>query len=90
MSNQTDLEALRALEADGSDLEHVEELHERFNVFESIGFIKQEAMHSHFLAFLLDPRQNHGLGDLFLKRFLQEIPEFDISTNAPNLAETTV
>jgi hypothetical protein len=28
--------------------------------------------HSDFLAFLLDPQQNHGLGDAFLKRLLQK------------------
>ncbi len=70
--NKNDLEALRALEADASELERIEGLSNRFNVFETIGFINQELMHSNFLAFLLDPRQNHGLGDLFLKRVLRE------------------
>jgi hypothetical protein len=27
--------------------------------------------HSELLAFLLDPTENHGLGDSFLRRFLQ-------------------
>ncbi len=29
--------------------------------------------HSDFLAFLLNPQENHGLGDVFLKRLLQKI-----------------
>src|SRR5215203_7509735 len=66
-----DLEALRALQADASELERVEELLGRFNVFETIGFTNQELMHSRFLAFLLDPKRNHGLGALFLRSFLK-------------------
>jgi hypothetical protein len=34
--------------------------------------IHQELRHSDFLAFLLDPRQSHGLGDGFLRRLLQK------------------
>jgi len=32
-----------------------------------------EVRHSDYLAFLLDPTKNHGLGDLFLKRLVQNI-----------------
>lgn len=45
----------------------------RFNVFEALGVARRELHHSSFLAFLLDPRESHGLGDLFLRRFLQEV-----------------
>ncbi len=68
--NKNDFEALRALEADASELERIEGLSNRFNVFETIGFVDQELMHSNFLASLLDPRQNYGLGDTFLKGLL--------------------
>ncbi len=70
MNNKNNLEALRALEADASELECIEALLNRFNVFETIGFVDQELMHSNFLASLLDPRQNHGLGDAFLEEDL--------------------
>jgi len=30
----------------------------------------QEIRHSHFLAFLMNPRESHQLGDAFVKRFL--------------------
>ena len=49
------------------ELENLESLLAQFNIFESIGAVKQELRHSDFLSFLLDPSQNHGLGDLFLK-----------------------
>ncbi len=63
LANRTaDLDALRALQANAAKLEHIETLLDRFNVFETIGFVGQGLMHSNFLASLLDPRQNHGLG----------------------------
>lgn len=74
-STAVDLEALKTLQADASELEQVGELLDRFNVFETIGFRAQELMHSRLLAFLLDPNRNHGLGDLFLRSFLQECAE---------------
>ncbi len=54
------------------DLEKLESMLDRFNIFEALGAVHQEVRHSDFLAFLLNPQQNHGLGDLFVKRLLQE------------------
>ena len=42
-----------------------------FNLFEALGAIRGEVRHSNFLAFLLDPSSNHGLGSEPLKRFLR-------------------
>ena len=44
-----------------------------FNIFEAIGHTRSEERHSHFLAFLLDPNETHGLGTEFLTRFVVEI-----------------
>ena len=59
-STRADLEALRALQADASELERIASLLDRFNVFEAIGLTKQETMHSRLLALLLDPQQNQN------------------------------
>ena len=67
-----DLEALTALQADAQELEWIDNLLGQFNIFEAIGFVHQETQHSRFLAFLLDPRQNHRLDDRFLRGFLHE------------------
>jgi len=97
--HKADLQALRVLQADASELEQIESLLNRYNVFEAIGFVGQEIRHSRFLAFLLDPKQSHGLGDLFLKRFLQEssasakrfsLPLAFESIEDRNLDQTTV
>ena len=73
---------LKTFEADES-LERLEKLSEdQGNEFDALDFIGQlrlgtgrslwgwEEFHSGMLAWLLDPKESHGLGDRFLKRFL--------------------
>lgn len=67
-----DRKVLEALVVNNPDLERLEALLDRFNIFEAVGLVRQEIRHSTFLAFLLDPRESHGLGDAFAKRLLQE------------------
>ena len=38
-STEADRQALRALQRDAHELEHIENLLDRFNVFEAIGFV---------------------------------------------------
>ena len=54
-STEADPAALKALQADASELERIKGLLDRFNVFEAIGFVRQEVKHSSSLAFRLDP-----------------------------------
>ncbi len=68
-----DLKALEDFSVGNRDLERLEALLDRFNIFEAIGMVSQELSHSKFLTYLLDPRGNHGLGDAFVKRLLQGI-----------------
>lgn len=71
-SPEEDFAALERLIVGDADFERLETLLAEFNLFEAIGVVRQELRHSDFLAFLLDPQQNHGLGDAFLTRFLQK------------------
>lgn len=64
---------LEAFVVNNQDLERLEAMLAEFNIFEAVGMTRQEIRHSHFLAFLLDPGQNHGLGDTFLKRWLKNV-----------------
>jgi len=57
---------------DNEDLARLEELTSQFNIFEAVGMVWQEIRHSHFLAWLLNPAQSHGLGDSFLKALLMK------------------
>ncbi len=88
-STRSDLETLKALEADTPELECIEAHLDRFNIFEAIGFVDQELMHSQFLASLLDPRQNHGLGDAFLKKLLDEA-SISLDLRDEDLSQTLV
>jgi hypothetical protein len=69
------LRALQEFEGD-PDLAALETLVGRFNIFEALGVARAELSHSRFLGFLLNPKENHGLGDCFLKRFLQTALEY--------------
>jgi len=63
-------EALEKFVLDNEELARLEELTGQFNLFEALGFVRQEIRHSNFLAWLMNPAQAHGLGDSFLKGFL--------------------
>ncbi len=69
------------------DLEELEAELAEFNIFEAIGAVRQELRHSDFLAFLLNPAQNHGLGDIFLKKFLMRVL---VGTNDPPLSAVDI
>ncbi|MBT6200006.1 MAG: PD-(D/E)XK nuclease family protein [Bacteroidetes Order II. Incertae sedis bacterium] len=51
------------------------------NIFNILKITKNEIRHSNFLAWLLDPRGSHNLGDLFVRRFLREVFASDLSAN---------
>ena len=68
---------LRRLEEDGEDLERLAAIaprwQEEVDVFRTLGLDGSETFHSDFLAWLLCPGSNHGLGDHFLREFLSGI-----------------
>ena len=63
-------DVLGKLIIDNQDLDSLESKLSGFNIFEAIGVVRQEIRHSNFIAFLLNPFENHRLGDLFLKKLL--------------------
>lgn len=69
-ANWTDLQSLVV---NNPEFERLEWLLAQFNIFEPLGAVRHELRHSDFLAFLLDPNQNHGLGDEFARRMLQRV-----------------
>jgi hypothetical protein len=74
---------LEAFVLDNADLERLESLANQFNIFEAVGPPRQEKRHSYFLAYLLNPQQNHGLRDVFVKRLLQRTVAASKKTNLP-------
>lgn len=67
-----DRRALEEFVVNNPELEQLETVLGQFNIFEALGAVRQELRHTDFLAFLLNPSQNHGLRDYFTKRFIQK------------------
>ena len=65
---------LERLEEDGADLDRLDGMlaqwQDEVDVFDALRLHGDEQFHSNLLAWLLDPRGSHGLGDHFLQRFL--------------------
>ena len=75
-TNATEQRQIAALERFATDpdltrlLELAEEQRAEFDAIDFLGLSDDEEFHSNFLAWLLNPRQNHGLCDYFLRGFL--------------------
>lgn len=77
----------RLILEDSESLEKIDSLLSEFNVFEILGAVSAEIRHSYFLSWILNPKENHGLGDKFLRSFLKDL----IFRNKSNLeSEITV
>jgi len=74
-ANET-IEQQRKLDAflvDNSELEALNARLAAFNLFRVLRIERTEIRHSNVLAWLLTPDETHGLGDLFLRRFLSRL-----------------
>ena len=49
-----------------------------FNIFDVLKISRTEIRHSNMLGWLLNPNENHGMGDVFLKAILQRLVENDV------------
>ena len=52
---------------------HEEQQAPRFNPFDVLRYAEYEIRHSNVLAWLLTPGESHGLGDKFLRRFIESL-----------------
>lgn len=68
-----DEEALREFLADIECLDALSPWIERFNIFDILKISRTEIRHINMLSWLLDPNENHGLGDKFLKNMFLKI-----------------
>ena len=50
----------------------------KFNVFDVLKISRTEIHHSNMLGWLLDPNENHGISDAFIKGIFQRLVENDI------------
>lgn len=67
------LKSLDEFLANNPDLEQLSAQLATFDIFRTLKIEKTEIRHSNVLAWLLDPTESHGLGDIFLRRFLSNL-----------------
>ncbi len=68
--NDVEEKALRDFLTDIKCLDKISAKANSFNLFDVFGIARQEIRHSFFLRWLLDPKENHGLGDSFIKALI--------------------
>lgn len=71
----TDEEALRRFLLDIDCLDDLLPWTGKFNIFDVLKISRAEIRHSNTLSWLLDPTENHGLGDAYLKSIFQRLVE---------------
>lgn len=76
---QTDEQALQNFLLDIQCLDELLPWTGKFNLFDVLKISRTEIRHSNVLGWLLDPNENHGFGDAFLKGIFQRIVENDIA-----------
>lgn len=65
--------ALQDLLLDDNKLNLISAKAEELNVFNVLGITKAEIRHSRLIAWLLDPSENHGLEDAFLREAIKKV-----------------
>lgn len=75
----TDEEALQNFLLDIECLDKLLPWTGKFNIFDVLKVSRAEIRHSNMLAWIMNPNENHGFGDVFLKGVLQRIVENDTS-----------
>lgn len=65
--------ALREFLLDIDCLEELQPWSRKFNLFDVLKVSRNEIRHSNVLAWLLNPNENHGLGDSYIRKFVQNL-----------------
>ena len=74
-----DVLALKEFLLDIDCLKPLDEWADQFNLFDVLGIARMEIRHSNILGWLLDPNENHGLGDAVIRGFLNHVAMADSS-----------
>lgn len=73
VADANDLRLLDEFLVGNAELERLEAKLSEFNLFRVLRVEQAEIRHSNVLAWLLDPSETHGLGPVFLRRFLSTV-----------------
>lgn len=84
MKNQQFLDKLRNIAEEAeAEKEQLKKTGNLFNIFSALNIQRKENFHSSFIASLLDPYGEHGMGKLFLESFIKQYDDtvdLDISS----------
>ncbi|MEI3416245.1 MAG: PD-(D/E)XK nuclease family protein [Christensenellaceae bacterium] len=69
---QAKFDALQEFLLDIECLDSLTEWTKRFNLFDILKITRTEIRHSNMLAWLLNPNENHGLGDRVLRGLIRQ------------------
>ncbi len=83
MTEEEQKQALLALLQDSESFEKLNKWTSRFNIFDVLKISRTEIRHSNVLAWLMDPNENHSLGDKFLYGVLAKLS--GVSGTSPDL-----
>lgn len=73
MTNKNEIQMLEDFVLNNPELEQIEKMLTTFNIFETLKIERAEIRHSNMLAWLLNPNENHGIGESFVRQFLKYI-----------------
>lgn len=73
MEKSKEREALERLALNSDELAELNRRQSEINIFEILQVEKTEIRHSNILAWLLDPKESHGLGDSFLRGLIKQV-----------------
>lgn len=73
LSPDDEIELLTKLVVGNKELNKLEKEISNFNIFKILRITNNEIRHSNVLSWFFNPKESHGLGDLFLRRWLMEI-----------------
>src|SRR5688572_19035305 len=80
--------ALEQFVLDNPELEKLEAIVDDFNPFVAMRWTRQETRHSAFLAWLLNPKETHGLGSYCLQTLLKRVARYSAAErNAPSVID---
>jgi hypothetical protein len=95
--DETKIKTLYSSLLDDPDFDRLELGLKKPNIFDVLKITTNEIRHSNFLSWILNPIESHGLGDIFLKRFLREVfasDKFDdisqVDVEGLNLAKVSI
>lgn len=75
VNNSDEKESLLRFMQDADCLESLSKWTNEFNIFDVLKISRAEIRHSNMLGWLLDPNENHGLGDSFLYGIISKISQ---------------